>query len=74
MTDPPWSIHQTGPTVLTLKIPVTRNAGWEQWALLTSDRHIDSPKSDTRMQRRHLDLAAERGAFVLDMGDLFDAM
>lgn len=49
-------------------------AGWEQWFLLTSDRHLDSPDSDRALQRKHLEQARERNARVLDFGDLFDAM
>lgn len=49
-------------------------AGWEQWVLVTSDRHWDSVHSDRTMQKRHLDEAVERNALVVDLGDLFDAM
>ena len=52
-----WTVEQTSPTVTTIRIPVNRNREWEQWALITSDRHIDSPKSDRSMQRRHLEQA-----------------
>lgn len=48
--------------------------GFEQWFLLSSDRHWDSPDSDRAMQRRHLDEAAERNALILDFGDLIDGM
>jgi len=48
--------------------------GWEQWFLLTSDRHLDSPDSDRNLQRKHLDQARDRDALVLDFGDLFDVM
>ena len=47
---------------------------WEQWGLLTADRHIDNPATDLDLQREHLLQAQERDAFVLDFGDLFDAM
>jgi hypothetical protein len=46
----------------------------EQWFLLRSDVHFDNPKSDRKMERRHLDQARERNARVFDFGDLFDAM
>jgi len=49
-------------------------SGFEQWILVTSDRHWDSVHSDRRMQKRHLDEAVERNALVIDLGDLFDAM
>jgi len=46
----------------------------EQWFLLRSDVHFDNPKSDRKMEKRHLDQARERNARVFDFGDLFDAM
>lgn len=49
-------------------------AGWEQTFLLSSDRHWDSPDSDRALQKRHLEQAKERGALILDFGDLIDGM
>lgn len=69
-----WVVEQTKPTVTTIRIPIKRNADWEQWALISADRHVDNPKSHLALQRRHLEQAKERGAFVIDLGDLFDAM
>jgi predicted phosphodiesterase len=48
--------------------------GFEQWLLLSSDRHFDSPHSDRALQKYHLEQAKERGALVVDVGDFFDAM
>ena len=48
--------------------------GWEQYVLLTGDRHHDSPKADQKLEKQHLDLALERNAPIIDIGDLFDAM
>ena len=48
--------------------------GAEQWFLLRSDAHHDSPIARNGLEKRHLEQAAERGAGVLDFGDLFDAM
>jgi hypothetical protein len=48
--------------------------GWEQWFLLSADRHWDNPKSNRTLQKKHLQQAGERGAGVLDFGDLFCAM
>ena len=42
--------------------------------LASSDRHFDNPKSNINMQKRHLDMARERDAFVIDCGDCFCAM
>lgn len=47
---------------------------WEQWFLLTSDRHWDNPKSNHEMQIKHLKEARERQAGVIDCGDWFCAM
>ncbi len=69
-----WTVEETGPCVATIRIDAQRKASWEQWGLLTSDRHVDNPKSNHRLQRRHLDEAKARGAFILDCGDLFCAM
>lgn len=41
------------------------------WVLLSFDRHHDNPKSDNRMERRHLEQARERNAIIIDGGDLF---
>jgi hypothetical protein len=44
------------------------------WCLLRSDAHHDNPHSDNNMERRHLDEAIKRNAFILDNGDAFCAM
>jgi len=69
-----FQIEQNSPTVTTIRVPVQRNRQWEQWALLSADRHFDNPKSRQDMQKKHLDEARDRGALVLDFGDLFCAM
>jgi hypothetical protein len=69
-----WSVEETGSTVQTIRIAMDRNKNWEQWMLVTADRHLDNPHSNRAMQKRHLDQAVERGAFVCDFGDLFCAM
>jgi len=48
--------------------------GWEQWFLLTSDRHWDNPKSNWELQKEHMDEALKRGAGIIDCGDFFCAM
>lgn len=42
--------------------------------LLTADRHWDNPKSDHKMQIKHLEWAKDREALIIDVGDLFCAM
>lgn len=49
-------------------------ANWEQHFLITSDRHFDHRASDRELQRRHLEMAVSRNAFVIDVGDWFDLM
>lgn len=66
-------INQTAPNVLTIKIDGV-STGWEQWLLLRSDAHHDSPDCDRGLEKQHLDLALERNALILDGGDLFDGM
>jgi hypothetical protein len=48
--------------------------GWEQWILLSSDRHHDSIYCDRERETEHLDEALQKGALICDFGDLFDAM
>jgi hypothetical protein len=47
---------------------------WEEWILLTGDRHWDNPHSNWELQIEHMDEAMKRGAGVLDVGDFFCAM
>lgn len=66
-------IEKQGRNVLQIHFDDVRE-GWDQWFLMTSDRHFDSKKSDKALMKEHLDLARERKARVLDFGDMFDAM
>lgn len=47
---------------------------WEQWFLLRSDAHHDNLLANHKLERQHLDEAIERGAGILDFGDLCCAM
>lgn len=49
-------------------------SGWEQWFLLRSDAHHDNPHCDWKLERKHLEEAKERGAGIIDNGDLFCSM
>jgi hypothetical protein len=42
--------------------------------LVRTDAHCDSRHNDWKTEKAHLDLAQELGAYIVDMGDLFDAM
>lgn len=64
-------------TELSRNVHVIKNkyvTNQEFWFLLTSDRHWDNPDSDWDLQKKHLQQARERGAMVIDCGDLFCAM
>lgn len=50
------------------------HSGWEQYILLTSDRHHDSKWTDRDLELEHLEEAKRRNAYVIDVGDLFDVM
>lgn len=69
-----WSTAQITRNVVRINMRADRTAGWEQWFLLSSDRHHDNAHTDHLMEKRHLDEAVERGAGVIDAGDLHCAM
>lgn len=60
--------------LINIDLLFERRKSWEQWFLLSSDRHWDNPKSDLKLQKKHLDEAKERNAYVIDVGDFFCAM
>jgi hypothetical protein len=68
-----YTASQKGASVLQVTFPGIA-AGWEQWLLLSSDRHHDNKMCDRKLEKQHLDLAAERDALIFDFGDLFCAM
>lgn len=68
----PIRIEKKSPNVLAAYFDVS--AGWEKWFMLRSDAHHDSSGSNRELELRHLELAKERNAHVLDFGDLFDVM
>jgi hypothetical protein len=49
-------------------------SGWEQWVMLTSDRHHDNPRCRRDLELDHLEKAKERNAIIIDAGDMFCAM
>ena len=69
----PFKVSELG-DVHEIKIEAKPRKDWEQWILLTSDRHWDNPKSDRRLQTKHLQLAKERNALIIDNGDLLCLM
>lgn len=67
------TIEKNTANVLTVRFGEVAQ-GWEQYLLLSSDRHHDSVRCDRALEKKHLDKALERKALILDGGDLFDAM
>lgn len=59
--------------VLRVSFPYV-HSGWEQWVLLTSDRHHDSKWNDRDFEILHLETAKKRNALIVDVGDVFDVM
>ena len=59
--------------VLTVKFSGV-SSGWEQWILLSADRHHDNIHCNRALEKEHLNQAKERGAYIVDGGDLFCAM
>lgn len=66
-------VQHTSGNVLTVTFPYV-HSGWEQWILLSSDRHHGSKSADRDLEIEHLEKAKERNAYVIDVGDIFDAM
>lgn len=69
----PFTVEHPHRNVVTVRMAVTRS-GWEQWFLLRSDAHHDNPECDQKLEKKHLEQAKERGAGIIDAGDLFCAM
>jgi hypothetical protein len=67
------TIDRKSANVLTVQFKDVAD-GWEQWLLLSSDRHHDSARCDRDLERAQLEKAKERNALCIDAGDLFDAM
>jgi len=69
----PHKVEQSHRNVLTVRFDDIK-AGWEQYCLLSADRHHDNLLADWKLEAKHLTKAADRGAMVFDVGDLFCAM
>lgn len=68
-----WTSEHTHRNVVTIRMNLKGRSG-DCWALIRSDAHHDNAKCDQKLERKHLDQAKERGAWILDCGDLFCAM
>jgi len=72
MPTPKYKIVKTDANVLQFHIDI--KAAWEQLILLRSDAHHDNPHCRQDLEKLHLDEALEKGAGIIDTGDLFCAM
>jgi hypothetical protein len=68
-----YRVNQDSANVVSLHFDDVAS-GWEQWILLSSDRHHDNPYCNRGLEKEHLELAKERNALIIDAGDLFCAM
>lgn len=73
MKKPAFVLERTHPQVVTVRCDVS-GEDWCQWFLLGADRHHDNPHTDQELELKHLYQARERGAGIIDAGDLFCAM
>jgi hypothetical protein len=65
-------VTQLARNVLVVDMDIS--LGWEQWFLLSSDRHRDNQFCAVDLETKHLKLARAREAKILDFGDMFCAM
>lgn len=69
-----FEIEMLSSTVMGIRMNFIPNKEWEQWVLLSSDRHFDNPKSKWNLQKKHLQQCKDRNGIICDFGDLFCAM
>ena len=48
--------------------------GWEQWFQLSADRHHDDMYCDRQLEKKDLEKAKAKNAYILDFGDIFSLM
>jgi len=68
-----WEVIEQNRNCHTVRVDAT-NSKWEQYFLLSSDRHHDNAHTDHALELKHLKLARERGAGIIDVGDMHCAM
>ena len=69
-----WTVERKAKNVFEVQEHLDTVKDWEHWCLLRSDAHHDNPKCDQALEKEHLEMALERGASIIDNGDLFCAM
>jgi len=70
----PYIVKSKARNVQVVKMNSASPKGWEQWGLLRTDAHHDNAHCDQWLEKKHLDEALKRNAFIIDNGDLFCAM
>jgi len=68
-----YTVHKPEKNVLLVTFDKV-SQGFEQWVMLSSDRHHDNIHCRRDLERKQLEQAVERGALITDFGDLFCAM
>jgi hypothetical protein len=69
LAQPPLrSVSRPSKTVVRVEVDASAK-GFEWWVLLSSDRHHDNAYCNQKAEKAHLDLAKERGAGIIDIGD-----
>ena len=66
-------VQKTGRGSVCVDLEV-RGHDWEQWVLLSSDRHHDNAKCNWDLEKKHLDQVKEKTAIICDFGDLMCLM
>jgi hypothetical protein len=69
-----YRIEQLEPHVINIHIDVPSVTNFEQWFLISADRHHDNLHANHEMELKHLKQAVDREAGILDFGDLSCAM
>jgi hypothetical protein len=67
------NVERSGNNIIKAKFEFKNNKD-EQWLHITGDRHHDNPDCRQDLEKRDLELCKERGAKIIDIGDLFCAM
>ncbi len=66
----PFRVERAAKNVHVVRIDVPSMTSFEQWFLCRSDAHHDSVKCDRKLEKKHLEMAKERGAAMDARGSL----
>jgi predicted phosphodiesterase len=69
----PFTVEHANRNVAVVRLNVSGER-WEQSFLLRGDVHWDNPQCNRELELKHLREAKERGAGIIDVGDLFCLM